>query len=527
MNTIKRLIRSSPNVSSNVSSNVSPNVSSNVSPNVSSYVSSNVSSSVSKGIGYVGRQPEIPIHDVAFRSPLSPDDFTCMTICEKSTDEEYLHDDGLEELKDDMSKCIAWAQEDNRYLIKKVTADRVLPELMSEKDAAAYLQKFIVRYQIPNNSKVFESNLWKVLTNCIYKSNMAYNGCVFYNPSLTPDKKVFNVFYKWKYSVVPVVDKELIAPYRDFVKDCIITDTELRLHFHQWVANILQHPGIRNDFGFLIIGKPGTGKTTLVNFIAELTRGYCKENVDDIDSVFGDFNNSRENCVFIGINDLYCSKHNQDAVWNMLKSPVTESTFECREQRKESRTAENVNNIIITTNDDFVEMEAFDRRWQVVRVPDDVHDRKYFEKVRAMLTDETAMRHLYTWYMSISLDTYTPCIIKTTMSSESGYGRFVKWYLDNVAPQRMTSEHMNYWNDCGDIEDDIINIRIGEMGEPLRAIYAQFRDWAITQRINQDKIPDLTKFKKAIYKYIDVSKPNKYLTGTKKIEVVHLRYGRI
>ena len=474
------------------------------------------------------RSTIIPIADVAFRSPLSNDDFTVLTICEKSSDEEYLHDDGLEELKDDMSKCIAWDQCSNRYLIKKIVTDQILPELMSEKDTSTYLQRCIVKYQIPNNSKVFEDNLWKILTKYIYKSKMLYNGCVFYNPTLAPEKKIFNVFYKWKYSVVPTVDKELIAPYRDFVKECIITDRELRLHFHQWVANILQHPGIRNDFGFLIIGKPATGKTTLINFIAELTKGYSKENVDDIDSVFGDFNSSRENCVFIGINDLYCSKHNQDAVWNILKSPVTEATFECREQRKDPRTVENVNNIMITTNDDFIEMEAFDRRWQVIRVPDEARNRAYFENLRAMLNNEVAMRHLYTWYMSISLDGYTPCIIKNAMSSESGYGRFVKWYVENVATLRMSSEHLStYWCDCDDIEDDVINIRIGEMGEPMRAIYAQFKDWAIKQRINCDKIPDLTKFKKSMYRYMDVSKPNKYLTGSKRIEVIHLRYGGI
>ena len=230
--------------------------------------------------------------------------------------------------------------------------------------------------------------------------------------------------------------------------------------------------------------------------------------------------------VFIGINDLYHSKKSINDCWSILKSPITERTFECKGKYQGSHSAENVNNIIVSTNNDFVETEAFDRRWQVVRVPSTKQNKDFFKEVYVMLRNYVAMSHLYTWYIQTSLDEYEPQIIPSVNSNESGYQRFVRYYLDNVASSTMTEEHLGkYWSNYEDYAKEIINLRIGTLGEPLSSIYAQFREWALNEGISPDIIPDQSNFKKGMFRFIDVAKPNKFISKNKrsKVDVIHLK----
>ena len=519
MSILRRITGFFPSKSTNDNVKINVNVDVNTDDTVDNSV---IQNTVMKPIT---KQKEVKnTHLPKFVCQLSNDDFSCLSIVKKSDDGAYLCDDAIDLLLEDLAKCIAFDDSNNRYFIKKITPEQIIPEVMYETDAKKYLSRFEVKYN-NDNSKQCSTTIWNIVSRHMINSCIMYNGITFYNPNIDPEKKIFNVFYRWKYNPVNEVNEVLIKPYKNLCKKCIFTDRNVMIHFHKWVANILQHPGIRNEFGFLLIGKPGTGKTTLINFIAELTRGYSKENIDDLNTLFGEFNDGRENIVFIGVNDLYHSKKSINECWSVLKSPITERVFECKCKYQATRTVENVNNIIVSTNNDFVDTEMFDRRWQVIRLPNDKQPKLFFEEVYKMLRDEVAMSHLFTWYLQMSLDDYENEIIASENSLESGYARFVKWYLNNVAKMLLSKEHLaKYWDKYEEYENEIINIRIGILGEPITSIYAQFREWSLSNMICVDKIPDLNSFKRGIYKFMDVIKPSKFVSRNKtKVDVVHLK----
>ena len=474
-------------------------------------------------------------YDPTFLSPMSNDDFTCDSILRKSssTDDNYQYDDGLPELLSDMRKCIAYDQLNDRYFIKRIT-ETGQPTVMviNSRNAKDRLTKYMVRYCTKDSPKILEKNLYTVIDKYAITGGFAYENEVFHDIRLKNNPNVLNVFYKWKYSSLPKdekIDMDLIKPFFDLCENNIFNHREeYCVQLYSWIAYILQCPGHRNNYGYIISGKPGTGKTTLINFIADLTDGYSIANVDDIGSVFGTFNSSREFKVFIGINDLYCS--DSKFTWNMLKTPVTEDKFERRQQYETTRTAQNVNNIMITANSEFFNVEDFDRRWQCIKTVYDpkTYDRKYFAKMYDMLRNEKAMRHLYTFFIRLCLDEYEPgIIIPDSLSTENGYVRFIKQYRRQYENTKFTMVHLNtFWGEKSNgCEGELLEMDVLKCGEPLKAIYSQFVDWAIREGIQRKDIPDEKIFESDIKEYEDITLDNYFRIKSKsiKFKVIHFK----
>ena len=467
--------------------------------------------------------------DPAFLSPLSNDDFTCNDIAYKSSDREYCTDQGLDDILQDMKRCIAYETTNELYFIKILTTDQTLPHLYSSVGAEKYLKNFVIEYTPRDKTKTVETNLWSLVKKYAVSAGLSYTEQFFYNYRVRSVPSALNVFFRWKYRSLPKsqpIDMKMIRPFFSLCEDNIFPSKEYCNRFYSWVAMILQYPGSRNEYGYLISGKPATGKSTLIEFIAELTAGYSIPNVSDLDSVFGKFNSQREYKVFIGINDFYCSESTFS--WNMLKTVITEDTFECRAKGKDNRTAENVNNLIIATNTCFLDVEEFDRRWQYVRTKDTHRgDKKYFEGIRAMLHNDAAMQMLHTYFMRFDLSDWSDAgIIPDAQSTQNGIHRFVDAYKLMHARANFTMTHLEtYWDlQHRSLFDALCRMPILETGEPTRAIYAQFVQWARSEGIKQGDVPQFDKFKEKLREFENVSKASSLsIKGKGKITVFHLK----
>lgn len=458
-----------------------------------------------------------------FVSPFSNDNFMCKNIVLKSEREEYQYNESLEELLNDMKKCIAYDDKNDRFFIKDKSMAQIVPRMMYDSEAKKYLSTFNVKYTKDGHTEWTETNLYNLMKKYRVVCNMSYSNVSFYNP--IPRKDVLYVFYKWKYNALPEkqdVNMKLISPFLDLCENVIFPTKRHINQFYCWVANILQNPGILNGFGYYIFGKPGTGKSTLINFIAELTHGYSIPNVDNLNSVFGDFNSRREFNVFIGINDV-----KEDKPWEKLKTPITEKEFECSTKNRESRTAENVNNIIICTNYEFMIEDYNDRRWQVIKIKDTrINDKKYFKTLYDMLYDEEAMQHLYTFFIRYNLEeNYRDIQVIDGASSTNRYSEFIKWYRQKHHGETFTEDYLKqYWDEKQNLEQ-LIGQKILKIGEPPSSLYAQFRHWATIEGCVKAHLPTLLEFSKDIVLYEDVSKKgNIYLKSgrkTEKIRVIH------
>jgi hypothetical protein len=124
-------------------------------------------------------------------------------------------------------------------------------------------------------------------------------------------------------------------------------------------------PRTKNGVCLIFKSQQGTGKTELfTNIICKILDLYAIPNMDRIDDILGNFNHLRENKKLIVLNEI----GNNEADQNHIKSVITDETFIKQGKGTNQVECENVNNIIITTNNDNpVVIQENDRRFCVIQ----------------------------------------------------------------------------------------------------------------------------------------------------------------
>ena len=89
------------------------------------------------------------------------------------------------------------------------------------------------------------------------------------------DHDVFSMFHGYKYSVLEEVDDSVIQSFMDFVREVVGDDNdEVYRYVIGWIANMIQHPGVKNGTALVLKGLQGIGKNVFTNIISELLAGY-------------------------------------------------------------------------------------------------------------------------------------------------------------------------------------------------------------------------------------------------------------
>jgi hypothetical protein len=115
----------------------------------------------------------------------------------------------------------------------------------------------------------------------------------------------------------------------------------------KWIKNMLINPDKLNEVALIFRSEQGTGKTHLfTDIISEILGIYALPNENSVNNIIGTFNSMRENKKLIVLNEIGNSEIEQ----NHIKSVITEKTFTVNKKGEPQREADNVNNIIITTN---------------------------------------------------------------------------------------------------------------------------------------------------------------------------------
>ena len=123
-----------------------------------------------------------------------------------------------------------------------------------------------------------------------YAHLFAYSYLTFYEPD---DENVFNLFQVFSWNEVEEIDEKLIEDFLEFVKEIIANSNEdVYNYIINWIAKLIQNPGIKLESMIVLTGKQGCGKKTFTNIISALFRGYSKPNVTSIEHISGKFNAS-------------------------------------------------------------------------------------------------------------------------------------------------------------------------------------------------------------------------------------------
>ena len=460
----------------------------------------------------------------------SHDAFTLLDIQSKSDAGEYAHDSGIQDIKDDIQRCVKYCINTDTYCLKTVEQGHIVPQIRENFEAKEYLQKYNLRYRKDGDT----SDRTATLYNFIHKycsKGVAYNDFVFVAPppSTSTSTSTFGIFHGWKYPTIQSdveLDNAPFDTFNEFLHTCAFRTDEECEHFLNWSANILQHPERHNRFGYIFTGKQGTGKTTLTLFLAKLTSGYCLENVEHIEDLFGEYNELRENKVLVLIQD-FADGHN---ALLKLKPAITEDRFICHKKRSNKKIVENVNNFIIAANSGCFDLEQDDRRWQRTRFSNaHRNDTEYFEVLRNALEDDYFMTQLFNHLLRRDLSHYSNQILPTASTVKSDYERFVDWYISEHDDANFTPDDIKLWEDKHTIPINIVSKlcqkNVLDTGEPLRVLYTRFKQWLVNENgYRESQIPSELSFKSAIGPFTDTRKDSVLRISGLKYNVIHINY---
>lgn len=296
---------------------------------------------------------EAKIFDIDLNDPFSITD-----IRRKAEQKQYKNNN---EVIEDLSKVIKFVDNSSKMYIQKeydIFSKMWKINFVSDKNMKESL-KMIRLWK--EDRKII--NAYDVLLTNI--TSLTVKGVEFNSGS----SDIFSVFHGFKYQVLDSVDNNVINPFMQFVHEVICdSNDELYNYVIGWIAQMIQHPGIKNETALILKGLEGIGKNRFTDVISELLAGYACKNVTEISELTGNFNSIVENQMFIVLNELKNCGDDRMANFNALKSVITDNTIRINEKNQPRRTSQNVSNFVFVTNNSYpVKISSGDRRYVVLQ----------------------------------------------------------------------------------------------------------------------------------------------------------------
>jgi hypothetical protein len=229
---------------------------------------------------------------------------------------------------------------------------------------------------------------------------------------LCTNPRYYNMWRPYKASLLPPVPPESVM---DLIKKIIdhinVVYTNFNLEHTNYIldymCNIIQRPTKKTNVLLNFQGKEGSGKGMLWVFLRLYVLGeYCTAQTDDPENhIFGRFGNMAFNNVLIQIDEVK-TKFRECA--DSLKNLVTNGTINYEKKGKDTITVQNLTNVVLTTNNQYVlKITANDRRYVVFECnPVYINDSAYKVSFGNYLERPDVARAFYQFAMERDLSRY-------------------------------------------------------------------------------------------------------------------------
>ena len=261
--------------------------------------------------------------------------------------------------------------------------------------------------------KLKDVNGWMVYTSGNNKNVLKKRGCNFYDT----DPDIFNVFCGYDYQQVDEINDSRVQLWLNHIKEVLANNDESVSEFIiNWFAYILQNPGNKTCSCLVFTGDEGCGKTIVSNLFSKLLGIYAEKNITNIDDICGKFNAVLENKKLIVCNELATIDNNKSFNADIMKSIITEDSIVINEKNEPKRTAENVANFILISNDSVpIRISRNDRRYCICECSSKyANNQKYFAPLYESLDDESFMNQIFTFFMKRDISGFNPRVIPQT-----------------------------------------------------------------------------------------------------------------
>jgi phage/plasmid-associated DNA primase len=282
------------------------------------------------------------------------------------------------------------------------------------------------------------------------------------------------MFQGYKYDVLPNPDYDKISHFLHHIKHIIAADDDaVHSYIMGWFASLLQKPTHKNKVMLLIQGRQGSGKTLFTDTLCHLLGEYGLPNVKGPENITGHFNAMIENKKLVILNELVSSDDDKSHIeYNSFKTIISEEIIDITAKRVDTREAQNILNLIITTNYmNSLRFNADDRRIcpiitnnEYSRRDDDDPDFKiveadreeYFDNIYGEIDDIEFYPTLFTYFMNYDITEFRPAKFPITQarvdiveSNKSTIDIFMEEYIIELQNGIITDNaYLNYKDLC-------------------------------------------------------------------------------
>ena len=228
---------------------------------------------------------------------------------------------------------------------------------------------------------------------------------------ITPDR-CYNLFRDWAYAPA----KGDVSIYLDFCKYFFQAEPHFEEYWHDWVANIVQHPYRRNNTTPQFIhDMEGMGKSAIPEFIAEMLGMGDNAPAATLgpDDLFSSFNGILKGKIFIVVNEPSSDREDHSS---RLKNLITGKEITVNNKYGAQYTIKNYVNYVFTSNKPYItHMGNSSRREAIYKCPT-FKQTDILEKVRQLMlwardSQGQGFSHVLEWYMTRDItkfDVYAP-----------------------------------------------------------------------------------------------------------------------
>lgn len=279
----------------------------------------------------------------------------------------------------------------------------------------------------------------------LHKDRRQYEGVVF-----APNKDVDG--YLNLFTGFPVTPSESGSCdlFVDFMRDVICSgDSELFIYMWSWLAHLFQRPDELPGTSFVLRGKQGVGKNTLVDTLGILVGAAHYIQLSSVQQVTGRFSGHLANVLLVFANE---------AIWGgdktaegALKHMVTDAITSIEGKGRDIIAMNNYKRLIAASNEDWIIPRGLDdRRFIVVDVSDKhKEDYAYFKPIRQELENggyEALMGEL----MSFDISSFNPRDVPERLK-QNGWelkirsgGSILQWWFTVLDNGYLFAESSNY-----------------------------------------------------------------------------------
>lgn len=261
------------------------------------------------------------------------------------------------------------------------------------------------------------------------------------NPSKNVKSKYFNVWKGFKAKELESFEKSKIEGILNYIYE-VLADSNQDVYDYiiKIMAKSYQYPNKPAEGSLLLYGLPGSGKSTICDFLKIVNGMHAVSEMNSIDQCTGTFNGHLLGAKLVIVNEIADRTGNANDNFDKIKHYITDQHLPIRQMQKDLYTAPNMTFWIFISNHKYFKLDKFDRRYLCCEVSSKYMNDKdgYFTKLRKKYFNLESASHFYTFLLKgVDLTDFNPDKIpmtklkkELTESSQNSAEKFLRFIKD-------------------------------------------------------------------------------------------------